>query len=55
MFLLPLQELSNNIISHQADLRFLSMAVSKYMEEVKVRTLNILYFNITTVIICVLI
>ena len=31
-----LQELSGDVVSHQADLRFMSMAVQKYMEEAKV-------------------
>ena len=38
-----LQELSSDVVSHQADLRFMSMAVQKYMEEAKVWTFSAVY------------
>ena len=36
-----LQELSSDVVSHQADLRFMSMAVQKYMEEAKVSVFSV--------------
>lgn len=36
-----LQELSSDVVSHQADLRFMSMAVQKYMEEAKVSAFSV--------------
>ena len=38
-----LQALSSDVVSHQADLRFMSMAAQKYMEEAKVGQMCITY------------